>query len=121
MEIYSSNEYWVKAASLLHTDPAGKRPAGFAVHAQLPHVEHAARHAGTATHARGSCQQPQNPLNSAPAQRALFIALDEWATNARQPPTSRVPQLKDGTLVPPLPQAGGRASPPSRASSPTPV
>src|SRR4029434_10930482 len=23
VEIYSSNEYWVKAASLLHTDPAG--------------------------------------------------------------------------------------------------
>ena len=25
VEIYSANEYWVKAASLLHTDPAGKK------------------------------------------------------------------------------------------------
>ena len=40
------------------------------------------------------------------ACRALWIALDEWSTNHRQPPKSRVPQLKDGTLVPPLPQAG---------------
>ena len=39
-------------------------------------------------------------------QRALFIALDEWATNRRPPPSSRVPKLRDGTLVPPLPQAG---------------
>ena len=39
-------------------------------------------------------------------QRALFIALDEWATEGRNPPRSRVPKLRDGTLVPPLPQSG---------------
>jgi hypothetical protein len=56
--------------------------------------------------ARGACQQADNPLSSAPVQRALFIALDEWATEGRKPPRSRVPKLRDGTLVPPLPQAG---------------
>jgi hypothetical protein len=55
---------------------------------------------------RGLCQQADNPLNSAPVQRALFIALDEWATKGKEPPRSRVPKLRDGTLVPPLPQAG---------------
>ncbi len=55
--------------------------------------------------ARGSCQQFQNPLNSAPVQRALFIALDEWATRDKRPPRSRVPRLSDKTLVPPLPQS----------------
>ena len=54
---------------------------------------------------KGVCQQFQNPLNSAPVQRALFIALDEW-TNGTLPPPSRVPRLSDGTLVPPLPQSG---------------
>jgi len=39
-------------------------------------------------------------------QRALFIALDEWATEHREPPESRVPKLWNGTLVPPLPQSG---------------
>ncbi len=39
-------------------------------------------------------------------QRALFIALDEWATKGKEPPHSRVPKLRDGTLVPPLPQSG---------------
>jgi hypothetical protein len=46
----------------------------------------------------------QNPLDSAPVQRALFIALDDWL-DGRQPPRSRVPRLFDHTLVPPLPQA----------------
>jgi hypothetical protein len=55
---------------------------------------------------RGNCQQFQNPLNSGPVQRALFIALDEWATKGTKPPRSRVPKLRDGTLVPPLPQSG---------------
>ena len=55
---------------------------------------------------RGVCQQADNPLNSAPVQRALFIALDEWATKGKKPPQSRVPKLRDGTLVPPLPQSG---------------
>jgi len=54
---------------------------------------------------RGVCQQRDNPLNSAPVQRALFIALDEWA-DGRRPPHSRVPKFRDGTLVPPLPQSG---------------
>jgi hypothetical protein len=38
-------------------------------------------------------------------QRALFVALDEWSTEGKPPPSSRVPKLKDKTLVAPLPQA----------------
>ena len=48
---------------------------------------------------RGACQQFQNPLNSAPVQRALFLALDAWANDGKPPPASRVPRLADGTLV----------------------
>jgi len=70
-------------------------------------MRHGTGNAGTdAAPNRGLCQQRDNPLNSAPVQRALFIALDEWATEGRKPPKSRVPKLKDGTLVPPLPQSG---------------
>ena len=54
--------------------------------------------------AKGSCQQFQNPLDSAPVQRALFIALDEWV-DGQPPPAEQVPRLSDGTLVPPLPQS----------------
>ena len=113
MEIYSSNEYWVKSASLLHTDPAARHDLPDSPYARnylMSSMQHGSAASpggvpGTPPNA-GSCQQPQNPLNSNATQRALWIALDEWSTNHRQPPKSRVPQLKDGTLVPPLPQAG---------------
>jgi len=38
--------------------------------------------------------------------RALWEALDQWSTKGIAPPPSSVPRLSDGTLVPPLPQAG---------------
>ena len=112
MEIYSANEYWVKAASLLHTTPDGTKDlpdSKFTRNFFMSSMRHgtAASPAGPGTlPSRGLCQQADNPLNSAPVQRALFIALDEWATEDRNPPHSRVPKLRDGTLVPPLPQSG---------------
>jgi len=111
VEIYSANEYWVKSASLLHTtrtDPGTSRirssPAITSCRAcgTAPPPARWPRHAPR----QGLCQQADNPLNSAPVQRALFIALDQWATRDRNPPHSRVPKLRDGTLVPPLPQNG---------------
>ena len=105
VEIYSANEYWVKAASLLHTDPSGSRDlpdSPFTRNYFMSSMQHGT---GSATN-RGACQQFQNPLSSSATQRALFIALDDWATNNRKPPDSRVPTFKDGTLVPPLPQSG---------------
>jgi hypothetical protein len=112
VEIYSANEYWVKAASLHHTTPDGTRDlpdSDFTRNYFMSSMRHgtAASPGGPGTlPSRGVCQQADNPLNSAPVQRALFIALDEWATKGKEPPKSRVPKLKDGTLVPPLPQSG---------------
>ena len=114
MEIYSANEYWVKSASLLHTTPDGTRDLPDSPYTRNYFMS-SMRHGTAATPAgmppgtppsRGLCQQSDNPLNSAPVQRALFIALDEWATKGKEPPHSRVPKLRNGTLVPPLPQSG---------------
>ena len=104
VEIYSANEYWVKAASLLHTTPDGAvdlPDSPFSRNYFISSHQHGTGNAAS----KGACQQFQNPLDSAPIQRALFIALDEWA-NGRPPPASRVPKLSDNTLVPPLPQSG---------------
>ena len=97
VEIYSANEYWVKTASLLHTQPDGS--------ADLPDSPYtrnyfmsSMRHGTGNAASRGNCQQFDNPLNSAPVQRALFLALDAW-TYGTLPPASRVPRLADGTLV----------------------
>jgi hypothetical protein len=98
VEIYSANEYWVKTASLLHTTPDGASDLPDSPYTRnylISSMQH-----GTGNPAnRGNCQQFQNPLNSAPVQRALFLALDEWANTGKPPPNSRVPRLSDGTLV----------------------
>jgi len=98
MEIYSANEYWVKAASLMHTDPAGTRDLPESPYARLYFISSHQHGVGNGE-ARGACQQFQNPLDSAPIQRALFVALDEWATKGTVPPASQVPRLADGSLV----------------------
>jgi len=103
-EIYSANEYWVKAASLLHTDPAGTVDLPDSPYARN-YLMSSQQHGTGNGSSKGNCQQFLNPLDSAPVQRALFLALDDW-TNGILPPPSRVPKLSDGTLVPPLPQSG---------------
>ena len=99
MEIYSANEYWVKAASLLHTDPTGTRDLPESPFTRNYFISSHQHGTGNAA-AKGACQQFQNPLDSAPVQRALFIALDEWSTKGTLPPASQVPRLSDATLVP---------------------
>src|SRR6201996_7448453 len=104
-EFYSANEFWVKAGSLMSTDPTGKF--------DLPdnaltrnYLLSSKQHGGAGNPAsKGLCQQFLNPLDSAPVQRALWTALDEWSVNGIQPPPSQVPTFRDGTLVPPLPQS----------------
>src|SRR5207237_2229634 len=104
MEIYSENEYWVKGASLFHTDPMGKLDLADHPMARLYLISSHQHGVGNAT-AKGNCQQFGNPLNSSPIQRALWEALDLWSTEGVAPPPSSVPHLADGTLVPALPQS----------------
>ena len=65
-----------------------------------------AQHASAGNPAsRGACQQFLDPLDPAPVERALWQDLDSWSTHGALPPDSEVPRLRDGTLVPPLPQS----------------
>ncbi|WP_020606236.1 alpha/beta hydrolase domain-containing protein [Spirosoma spitsbergense] len=96
-EINSANEYWVKAASLLHTDTQGNDlPDPATVRFYL--VSGAQHGTGNAT-SRGTCQQFQNPTNAEPLLRALFVALDDWVTKGTPPPPSAVPRRADGNAV----------------------
>ena len=97
VEIYSANEYWVKTASLLHTTPDGASDLPDSPYTRNYFMSSMRHGTGNAAN-RGNCQQFDNPLNSAPVQRALFLALDAW-TYGTLPPSSRVPRLSDGTLV----------------------
>ena len=102
-EVNSANEDWVKAGSLLHTDTLGndlRDPPNvrFYLFSSLPHS------AGIGPTGPGICQQPRNPVVANPGLRALLVALDEWVSEGKQPPASRVPLRANGTLVASLPQ-----------------
>lgn len=98
MAINSSNEYWVKAGSLLHTDLRGndlKDPDNVRFYL-LSGVEHTV--AGAPPNSPGMCQQPRNPTDPNPALRALFVAMNQWVDGIA-PPASRIPKISDGTAV----------------------
>lgn len=102
LEANSSNEYWVKGTSLLHTNTRGHD-----IHHNTPNVRYylfASRPHQTGT-GNGICQQPLSELSGGIGLRALLLALDQWVTSNRQPPPSEVPTRADGTLVAPLPQS----------------
>jgi len=107
MEFYSSNEYWVKAGSLMSTDPSGNYDLPDHPDARL-YLLSSKQHGGPGDPtSKGLCQQFLNPLASEQVQRALWKDLDQWSTHGIAPPPSRVPLLWDGTLVPPPPVGNG--------------
>jgi hypothetical protein len=101
IETNTSTEYWQKAASLVHTDPQGRRDAEYADGARV-YLIAGTQHGGRVglTDAPGPCANPRNPHNPAPALRALLVALDQWVSNGTPPPPSQVPTIGAGTLVP---------------------
>ncbi len=98
MAVNSSNEYWVKAGSLVHTDLLGKDlkdPDNIRFYL-LSSLEHTV--AGAPPNSPGVCQRPRNPIDPNPALRALFMAMDQWIGGV-EPPSSRIPKVSDGTAV----------------------
>ncbi|TMQ06276.1 MAG: hypothetical protein E6J90_46870 [Deltaproteobacteria bacterium] len=87
LEANSSNEYWVKGGSLLHTDTRGHDLLFDApgvrtyLFSSLPHSPSAGP---------GICEQGRNPLSPAPGLRALLVDLDDWISHRTPPPASRL-------------------------------
>jgi hypothetical protein len=106
VEIFSANEYWVKGASLMTTDPAGKEDLPDSPYTRIYFMSSMQHGTGNGA-AKAACQQLQNPLDSQAVQRALFTALDKWVTDGVTPPPSQVPKLSDGTLVKPAQSSTG--------------
>lgn len=99
MHTQSSGEYWTRSGSLVHTDPLGTRdsdvPASVRIYA-LGGTQHGP--AGWPLSA-GSGQNLPNPGDYRPFLRTLLLALDRWVAEGTEPPTSRYPTIRDGTLV----------------------
>ena len=107
MHVDSSTEFWQGRSSLIVADEHGESvPLPDDVRAYLMS---GSGHAGTAmfTHAEAFFKPAKYDLNRmdyGALNRALIAALDAWASSGTLPPTSRYPNLDDGTLVPPTPQ-----------------
>lgn len=88
-EVNTSNEYWVKAGSLLHTDTQGRdlRDPDNVRFYLLSGLSHGV---GNITR-KNFCQQFTNGVSPYPVHRALLLALDQWVTEGIAPPKSEVP------------------------------
>jgi len=89
-EVNTSNEYWVKAGSLLHTDTEGEdlRDPENVRYYLMSGQSHGV---GDVTD-RGVCQQFTNGVSPYRAHRALLLALDEWVSYGIRPPKSEIPR-----------------------------
>jgi hypothetical protein len=96
-EVNSSNEYWVKAGSLLHTDTHG-RDLKDPDHVRFYLVSGTSHGVGNPA-SMGSCQQLLNGTSPYRLHRALLAALDEWVSNGTTPPKSEIPRHANHTAA----------------------
>ena len=93
----TSTEYWTRAASLLHTDVDGQRDVAMAPETRL-YFFAGAQHGNWSWDVRGPYEHCTNALDHRIGMRALLKALQEWIESTNEPPESRYPTLRDGTL-----------------------
>lgn len=96
----STSEYWHRAGSLVHTDPAGQRDATIPEEVRL-YTFGGSQHgpgSGLPRPAAGGTL-PDNPLDYRPLLRGLLERLDRWVAEGQEPPPSVYPRVADGTLV----------------------
>jgi hypothetical protein len=104
--VNTSNEYWGRAAALIHTSADGKTdvriPADVRVYA-LAGLQHTNGTFPPSTRdaSSGAGVHVQGIIEKRWVFRALLAALDAWVKRGRPPPPSQYPRLGDRTLVPP--------------------
>ncbi len=102
IETNTSTEYWQKGASLLHTDPMGRRDLTLPQDTRVYLVagtQHGGR-AGTPG-TPGACANPRNSHSAGPALRAMTVALEEWVVDGKAAPESLIPRIADKTAIKP--------------------
>jgi hypothetical protein len=100
--VLSNSEYFNRAGSLIHTDPAGQRDLEPPANTRIYLISSGPHYSGPfpPVPAEGMLA-PLNPLSRRPIMRALLAALDTWVAEGNLPPASRYPRISQGTLSPP--------------------
>ncbi len=101
MHIQTSNEYWLRAGSLPHTNPEGTADAELPEQVRFYTIggsQHVNRDGLPRDSGRG--QLADNHNHWSPISESLIVAMVDWIAEGQQPPPSRYPRLADGSLVP---------------------
>ena len=100
--ILSNSEYFNRAGSLIHTDPAGGRDIDPPANTRIYTIAAGPHYFGAFPPLPSKeLASPLNPLDRGPVVRALLKAMDAWVVDHVAPPASRYPKISDGTLKPP--------------------
>ena len=101
IHIFSNSEYFNRAGSLIHTDPAGTRDLEPPPGSRIYFVSSGPHGAGPfpPVQPKGAAGL-NNPADRSPIVRALLKDLDAWVVDGTPAPPSRIPHIADGTLVP---------------------
>lgn len=102
----TSTEWWQFRSSLVDTDDDGEKDLRHPYNVRrflFSGTQHYPTKGATPSFGTGNrqCEQLSNVTHPGIYARALLVALDAWVRDNRRPPESRVPRIKDGTLVPP--------------------
>jgi len=102
--VLTNSEYYNRAGSLIHTDPAGTRDAELPSNTRIylmSSAPHFPQPFPPETNRDGSLvgTAALNPLNYFPVLRALMKAMDQWVVKDVLPPSSLYPRLRDNTLM----------------------
>jgi len=101
IHIFSNSEYFNRAGSLIHTDPAGKRDIEPPADSRIYFVSSGPHGAGPFPPVQPvGAAALNNPVDRSPIVRALLKDLDAWVVDGTPAPASRIPHIADGTLVP---------------------
>ncbi len=100
MHIQTSNEYWVRAGSLPHTNPQGTQDAVIPAQVRFYTIGGSQHGSGSGRpRAASSGQLPANPNMWSPFADSLLVAMVNWVAEGIEPPASRYPKIADGSLV----------------------
>jgi hypothetical protein len=101
IHIFSNSEYFNRAGSLIHTDPGGRRDIEPPADSRIYFVSSGPHGAGPFPPVQPyGAAALNNPIDRSPIVRALLRDLDAWVRDGTPAPSSRIPHISDGTLVP---------------------
>lgn len=98
----TSVEYWGggRVAALIHATPDGSADLVPAANVRVYFLAGTQHGPGRFPPSASNAQQMANPNDYGWAMRALLAAMTRWVRDRVEPPPSRIPHLRDGTLAP---------------------